>query len=498
MKRTLFGMVLLFALPFFVFSADVTFDEALKTALSKNAEITKAAADLKISKATVEKTYGMFDVMLDSGVTYSKSKSEATSPFSPDGTDVLGYRVSLAEKIFTGGFLSLALDSSRTTLFYPDMDMGIPGFDPSIFQSAVNPSYAPKLSLTYSQPLLKGFWGRPDEKAIKIGDLSVAISKEGLRSKVTGQVASLKEAFYFVYLAQELYAVQKKFYDDAEKFFNQTKKLRAIGLREEKDVLQTEASLISSKGELNPAEDNIRFAKEMFLNLAGYPQESWSSATVVTQSAVETADLPASLTAELEDMLADSQPEVKIVKTAMEIAKTAKEMADNNSLPSLDLFGSYSVNGVENALDSAYREMGEGKYNSYAFGANLKFNLPDRASSGERANSGAALSKAEADYAFLRNMAKINLRSAYHKAANARENYEVKIKAREMQEKRLKIEERDFGQGRSSTRELLMAQTDYNTAKLKELNAFYEYIKAACAWNRITGRYDTYYNEYSE
>gem|GEM_PF-5592131 len=476
------------------FAQDITFEDALNNALTKNPEIVKSASDLSIAEATVEKTYGMFDVMLDGSMTYAKSRTEASSLFAPDRTDVLSYKLSLSEKIFTGGFISLSLDSARTTLYYPSMN--IPGFDASMFQSPINPSYTPKASVTYTQPLLKGFWGRPDEKAIKIGEMTTGISREGLKAKIGAQVSALKEAYYFVFLAQKLNDIQQKFYDDAEKFYNQTVSLRKMGLREEKDVLQTEASLVSSRGELKPASDNVKFAKEMFLNLAGFSQTEWESISVTVTSGIEETRVPETLTQEEEQKLLMMQPEVKMALSGLNMAMTAKEISDNNNMPSLNLFGSYGIEGLDSSISSAFNELYGGVYNNFAVGVNLKMNLPDRGASGDVKNSDAALIKARTDYDFLRQFTVINIRSAYNKIKNAKEDYELKVQSRQMQEKRLKLEERDFNQGKSGTRELLMAQTDYNTAMLKEINALFEYAKAASAWNRINGRYEAYYEEF--
>ncbi len=495
-KRTLsFILTAVFAFGA-AYAVEIGFNEAFEHAMLKSAEIKKADADLKTAEATVEKTYGMFDVMLDASMTYAKSRSEATSLFAPDKTEVLAYKASISEKIFTGGFISLSLDSARTTLYYPQANLGIPGFDPSMFQNPINPSYTPKASITYTQPLLKGFWGRPDEKAIKIGEMTTGISREALKAKIASQVSALKEAYYFVFLAQKLNEIQQKFYDDSEKYYKQAVSLRKLGLREEKDVLQTEASLISSRGELKSAADNVRFAKEMFLNMAGYGQNEWDTINVIVNTEVESVEVPETLTDEDAEKLAEKQPEIKMALSGLEMAKTAKEIADNNNLPSLNLFGSYGIEGLDSSITPAFNELYGGVYNNFAAGINFKMNLPDRGASGDVKSADASLDKAKTDYDFLRRFTLINIRSVYNKIKNAKEDYELKTKARQMQEKRLKLEERDFNQGKSGTRELLMAQTDYNTAMLKEMNALFEYAKAASAWNRINGKYDVYFDMY--
>jgi outer membrane protein TolC len=75
-------------------------------------------------------------------------------------------------------------------------------------------------------------------------------------------------------------------------------------------------------------------------------------------------------------------------------------------------------------------------------------------------------------------------------------DYELKKEARELLEKRLKIQQKSFSQGRISTRELIMSQSEYHGARMKEAAAILEYVKAGSAWNTMTGKYDVYFDQY--
>jgi len=477
-------------------SAAVTFEAALTNLLDKNEAIKQAELGVAEAEALVELTYGQFDLFLTGGINYLESKTEATSPFSPEKTDVFSYDVGLTNKLFTGGYLSLDFSYSKTGLTYAPFDPMSPfPIDPSLL-TAYNPTFTPTLSLTYVQPLLKNFWGRPDETAIKIGEYSVKLAKEGLKSSILEQVAKLKESYYLIYMLELMLKVSKDFYYDAEKFYKQAVELKKIGLKEQKDILQTKASVLNSKAEIAPAENNLKAAKEGFLSMAGYDPEKWDEIDVKVSGDIEDIYIPENLAADLEDTLIDMQPGVVMSKHSIDMQKMYKQVAENESLPELNLVGSYGIEGTAGDVGGSYEKMFSNDYNNFMLGVQLSYAFPNRASSGSIKDKEADLEKLLEGYSSLKKGMKIMVRDAYRRLLTTKGDYELKKEAKSLQKQRLAIEEKNFKQGRITTQQLLMAQTDYNTSRMVEIGAFYEYMKAVNTWNKITGKYDNYYNNY--
>ncbi len=471
----------------------VDFLTALNQFINQSSPINQSLYDYYKAKATVEKTYGMFDLLLNGSVNYTENKSYPTSLLSPENTKVLIYKASLANKLFTGGFLSLDFSSTKTDILYQKIMM--PGFDPSMFTSTINPSYKPTLSLTYTQPLLKDFWGRPDEKAIKIGDLSVKMAKEGLKKSILDNITNLKEAYLFYYMSKKLQEVQNDFYNDAEKLYKETIQLKNLGMREETDILQAKASMLSAKSELDSSENQAKMAKESFLNTAGYKKEEWDLIDVKIDEIKEEVEIPV-LTEELENDLIEKSSQIIILKCSLDMAKEGKEIADNSVLPSLNLIGSYGIEGYSGNLNEAYNILKEKKYNNFLIGANFSWSFPNRAGAGESKSKEEEYKKTKEQYEFLKNQTKIIIRSAYRTLITSKDKYEMSKEARQLTEKRLQLQKKNFSQGRISLRELIMTQADYNQARIKEVTSYVDYIKAVSQWNKISGKYDVYFNEY--
>ncbi len=496
-KQVLFAAAIL-VFPLLIFAGGgkkAGFKEAVHKSLDSSEEIIKAVSAVREAEATVEKTYGQFDLFFKGGASYLESDTEADSPFSPEETDVFSYNASLSNKLFTGGTLSLQLEYSKTILGYPDAELGFP-MDTSLFTPEYNPAFEPSFSFVYVQPLLKDFWGRPDQKAVKAGEYSVKMAKAGLKSSVLDIISKLKESYFLIYMSEKMVKIQKNFYEDARKFYNRSVELEKIGLREEKDVYQTKASMLNSKAEIAPAENRLKTAKENFFKMAGYPAEKWDEIEISVTGDIEKPYIPGDLTENLEATLIDVQPAVVMAKLGVDMARIGREISENLSLPSLNVTGSYGLEGTGAGVEEGYEKMSSNDYNNFMIGLDLSYAFPNRAASGEMKEKKEKLLQAKEKYEAARKGMKIAVRSSYRQLLTAKGDYELKKEAKNLQKKRLEIEEKNFNQGRISTQQLLMAQTDYHTARIKEISAFYAYAKAVNSWNRVTGRYDKYYNEY--
>ncbi|MBN1595647.1 TolC family protein [candidate division FCPU426 bacterium] len=458
--------------------------ENLRLALGNNTELKQSLADLQIAEAAVEKTYAIFDWKLDGNLTYSADASEPSSVFSPEQTKVMAYKLSLSEKMVTAGYISLDLSSSRTDIMY----------SPAIyaFGPVDNPLFQPELALTYTQPLLKDFLGRPDRIALKIGDRTVALAKTMVRNTVVEQVAKFTEAYSAIVMARQMLAVQKVSLAESRDYYNQALRLKRIGMREDKDLLQTKAPMLSSEAEIRPAENNVIMAEENFFNLTGLTPQAWEAGMGTANTRVAKMALNQTLTEEDEENLINQQPLIQITQMNLEITELSKQIADNAAWPSLSVFGKYGITGLDTDAGGSFSEMFSNEYNNFALGINFTMFFPNRGSSGEIKTKTQETAKAREKYEELYKAFGMQIRNAHRTLLTAEQDYQLKVEARKLYEDTLAIQNRHFSQGRISTRELLMAQGDLHRAQFSEISAYYELIKAINTWKKMTGAYDEY------
>lgn len=468
-------------------------DQLVQATLERNAAIAQSRYEVEKAEAVVEKTWGQFDLRLDGQANYSDAQTEPTSIMAPESTEAFNYKLGLSNKLLIGGRVSLDLTSTRTNLLFEDIS--IPGLDPSLLTTSVNPAYQPELMLSYTQPLLKDFWGRPDQVALEIGDLQMKMAKLSLLGTTVDQVEKIKEAYFAWIMAQRLLKIQRVSLRENEQYFKQTRRMRAIGLREEKDLLQTQAYLLSTRSEIQPAENGVKAAGEILLNLTGFSPEEWEQLKVVSAEPPAKFELPGELSPEQEDKLLAGQPAVRLAESGLRLAALSLKVSENIALPSLSVFGSYKLAGLDGDQAGSLSEMTSGEYPTWALGLNFSMYLPNRSSGGEVKTRQAERETAREQLADAKKNLRTFIRTAYREAKSAQQGYHFKQQARELLERTLKIQTRHFAQGRTSTRELLMAQADFHGAQLKEVSAWRTFRQALNTWNKITGAYDAYYQD---
>jgi len=158
----------------------------------------------------------------------------------------------------------------------------------------------------------------------------------------------------------------------------------------------------------------------------------------------------------------------------------------------LNAFTSCGISAQEEEFGDSISEMQSGKYPQYAVGVNFSMYLPNKASKGEKAIALSELDKLEQQYMSLKNILGVQIRNAHRNVLATRGSYLLKQDSEKLLADYLAIQNKNFSQGRISTAELLMAQNDCHSAKIKTITALVEYAKAVNIWKKFVGEYDTY------
>ena len=463
----------------------INFEAAVEKCMVSNAVIRQALAEYREADADAEKVKGRFDLNFKGGVSYADTKDEALAIGMPGETGLLAFSAGLDNRLVTGGDLSLNFTSQKMSLQYPAYNWGI---DSVPFRPDINPYYCPEISLSYSQPVLKGFWGDPQGNAVKAAEYRAKSARENLRGEVIRQVCGLKEAGLLIYAQESILKAKKEELKEEENLYARLKSAGAP----ETDLLLVKAAVLSDKAAPDGLENKLREAREDFLNMAGFAPGEWATATAAAVDTVEDSYIPEEMTGDLEDTLVDMQPQVTAAKLLSGSVSMEKDAAENNSLPELDLTGSYGLTGLAGGPDQAFAGLSSDKFRDITVGAAFSCSFPGREGSGLLSAKKEEMKKMEAEYEKLRNQAKIAVRAAFNGLKAAKDDYEMKKQAGRLLSRRLMLQ-RAAGAG---ARELMMSQADYFNAEAAETGSFAEYAKSVIEWNRMNGKYDGYFNDF--
>ena len=465
-KRTI--AILFFMISCNVFAGQVTFDDAAAHMLEYSPAIKSGFQGYSAAKYALSRDTGnRYDLQLNAQ--YNHLTSYFDGSISQDQGN---FNSNISENLPTGGNISAGVYSN---IYNPE-----PGN--SIYDSA---------QVNLYQPLLHGLFGMPADNGIKSDEYSLQISKQNLRGTVTGSVGTLKKYFVQIfrmrqYLAENTLAAKYA----ADSLSTAKKNLSAA------EQLEAKAFLLSKQAQQAGYENNVKSACEDFLNCAGYGAPDWDSLTVDTSSMTEDAYIPVTLTAELEETLVEVQPAVANARTQFENTWLWTDQANWAVLPQLDLNASMAFNGYGNTFEDSFRFITRGMEKYYSAGLNFSYDIPNSGKVFDAKYWQAKYENDRQNYELVKNGMSRTIRDTWRNLQQAGNAYEMRKEAAEAYLKRLDIVKGAFNAGAVKVREMDLSISDAAGGLAGEADAYYNYAAALSDWNRLSGKYESYFDGY--
>jgi outer membrane protein TolC len=337
----------------------------------------------------------------------------------------------------------------------------------------INPYYETEPKITLTQPLFKDLGTKVNRAEILIARNNLLESQQGFEDKVMDTITAAITAYYKYIFYLESYSIEKLSLDRAQDLFEINKTRYGKGLLSSVDLLETEAAsatrqklLLAAETALKRAEDDLK----LVTNLIDDP-EVWNAR-------IELVDKP-EFKSEDTDLLKSLEnsfkyrPDYLAAKIDLGNRDIKVITSKNSRLPSVDLIGSFGLNGLDKDFQSAL-EKANLDHTDWSLG--VKFSMPwgsgDRAKYDQR-----QLEKAQALLTFKRLEQNIIL-EVRDKVRLAKTNYrqvEVAIIAREKEDKNYQAQKERYAAGQVSTHDILDYQDKLAQAELDYIKALVDY-----------------------
>jgi outer membrane protein TolC len=431
-------------------------------------------------------------------LSYSKRNSEnAGYSFLDTGNSTItktdNFQGSITQTTPWGGRLSLALSDGMT--------------DSTQVGNTINPRYNTSLSLSFSQPLLKGFGAKMTNKDIVIARNSLASSRIQLEKTVEDTIYSVTQAYWTLVYSIENLKVQKTSLQLAKDLLAQNQRKVEIGqmapievLSAQAQVANIEAQILSAESSIKAYEDNLR----LLLALSAEEEQQ-----VKTIEPIDKPDFTAH-PVDLDESLATAmvkRADLQMNRISIKSQELNLAYAKNQLLPNLSLTAGFSspgisgtqitydgspLNGIvlstiENGRSVAYSDTFGIKYPNWNVGLTLDVSLSSfltKANYGlARLNLKTALLnlKSAEKTAYNEVRAAVRLLQTTYKQVQA---YQV---ARDLAEKNLAAEEEKLRVGMSTNYVVLQYQNALGSARTSELQAIISYNVAKTGLERAIG-----------
>ena len=325
-------------------------------------------------------------------------------------------------------------------------------------------------SLTFTQPLLKGFGTDIDMASLRRTRMRERVNVRAFRDRVVGLIGSVIGAYRGALRAERRLAIAREALERAQRQLEINRALVEAGRMAPQDLVQSEASVANREYALNDSLDALEAANLSLVNILDL--EEGVRIELVEEAAVQ-PERP-SPDKSLETAFA-RRTDWLSARLGVEFARTDLRIAEDNLLPSLSLSASASRRG------------GEGSETDYSGRLNLTVPLwddnPRRALT--RARNG--VRRAEMALAESRQSIRIRVRRAVRSVAVALRRIDIAGEARALAERKLEIERLKLQQGLSSSFQVGRFEDDLVSAQGRQIDAVVGYRNALDSLDRTLG-----------
>lgn len=378
----------------------------------------------------------------------------------------------------------------------------------------LNPFYRGSFQLQLTQRILQGFSTAVNNRNIRISKNNLKVSDLAFKLQVIEITRSVVNLYLDLVSFNETVKVRQKAVELAQKLYEDNKKQVEIGTLAPIEVVRAEAQLAQATTDLIVAETQVLQQETIIKNAlsrTGVDSPTLMSARIVpTDTLPMPSDEPLPSFEELLARALEKRPEVEQTRIQINNTKIGLAGAKNQLLPSLDIFGSMTNNGLAGTINTLppaggipifrnpdpfflggagrlYEQLFRRNFPDYAVGFQLNVPIRNRAAQADITNDTLRLRQQELQEQRLKNSIKVEVQQAIISVQQARAGYEAAVKARQLQEQTLDAEQKKFALGSSTIFVVVQTQRDLTQAQANEVSAITAYNQARNRLNVALG-----------
>ena len=438
----------------------------------------------------------IYDPSLTGLLNYAHQSTPEISPASY-GTDnlianTMNANAGLTQGFSTGASAALAFNNSRNT----------------INSTAVNysPYVTSNLSLTLTQPLLRGFGRSMNRRYIRIAANQEKIADLLFQQQLVSTVYGVTRLYIDLASLRDNVRVKEEDLQLAEWLKREVSSRVDEGILPSIEMTRANAGLLTARQDLINARALLEEQEAVFKSVLfrkGLDDAAVRDARVVPTDVLEVPKEAASLDAgKLVEQSLASRPDLLQAGLQAENTRIALEGSRNNLKPQLDLVAfaqNTGVGGDRNPVAANLDQVFLGGYGSAlgqvfrrdypVYGAGIQLNLPlrNRTAQADAARDEIASHQADIRAEQFRNQARLEVQDAIIALRRAQASYEAAAEASRLQVESLDAEKARFEEGLSTTFTVGQFQSVLSQARLTELAARGSFAKAKAVLQRATG-----------
>ena len=322
-------------------------------------------------------------------------------------------------------------------------------------------------SLTFTQPLLKGFGPDVDTAPLRKARKQERINLSAFRDSVASLVGSVIGAYRRVLRAQRRLAIAREALERAQRQLRINRLLVEAGRMAPQDLVQSEAALANRRFALNDSEYALETASAALGNVLDLEDGVRVLPSEEPAGEPERPDERQSL-----EIAFERRTDWLRARLGVEFAEADLRVAQNNLLPNLSIMGRITRGGRET---------------DHSMGVNLTIPLWDDRPRRDLVRARNSLRRARMARAETRQSIRIEVRQAVRGVAVALRQIDLSREARGLAERKLEVERLKLQQGLSSPFQISRFEDDLVSAQGREVDAAAGYRDALGRLDRTLG-----------
>ena len=328
---------------------------------------------------------------------------------------------------------------------------------------------SPGASLSFSQPLLKGFGVDVDTAPLRKARMDERVNLRSFRDEIAGVVTSVIRAYRGVLRARRQAAIAREALERARRQLDINRLMIEAGRMAPRDIVQTEAAVANRQYALIDSENGLETANANLINILDLEEG------VRLQPSEEPAFVP------VRPDLAQSLETAFALRTDYLRAELGVQKAQ------IDLRVAESELLWDLSLDVDVARRGGGGETEYSGRLNLTVPLWEHSPERGLVRAKNDVRRAQMALAETRQAIRIAVRQAVHDVDVGLRQIELAREARALAEEKLDIERSKLREGLSSSFQLGRFEDDLVSAQNRELDAVVGYRNALTALDRTLG-----------
>lgn len=472
---------------------DLTLEDAIARALERNLDLVVQRLNPLVFDLSLAQQLAFYRPTVNANV----SNSSRTTPAS---TQLDGGQTVISDTATVNGGLDQAVQwggGNYTVNWNNNRSASTNAF------ASFNPSYRATVQASYTQPLLRGFKIDTTRQQIQVTRINRDIADIDLRQTITNTVSSVRNAYWDLLYASGTLAVQQQALDLAEELIRDNEARVEIGTLAPIDVVQARSEAAARRQSLAQAEQVLATAELALKQLivSGTNDDYWTSTlNPVDQPTLDAP--PIDLAAAIRAAMAD-RTDLARSRRQLDINDVNLSAMRNNTLPSVDLIGTYQLQGqggtrflrsglggnvtteLPGGVGDAFDQLFDAAFPLWTVQVNVSYPLGQSAADAALARAQLQIRQVTAQLEQLQLQVATEVTNAVVQVGAIERRIDAAIAARELAQEQLDAEQSRFEAGLTTNFFVVQAQRDLSTAQDTELRAILDQQKALVELDRV-------------